>query len=189
MDSSVFNEILKDFREYRVVKEFRGEYASYVKEPKYIYGVTPFDTFKNVIDKVDVGNNALVLGSSIGWFPIYFKYHLGINVIGLDLHEMRHDFAIKTIDKYNLDGIELLLMDFNDYDLNNIDFIWMNNYTFSNDINYTKIYNRGITFVSYIKPNNIPDFYDVTIVNSKVGWSNEDIPFYILKKKENDLLT
>jgi hypothetical protein len=178
-----FDEILKELHEYRVIDEFRGEYASYVKERKYIYGTTPYQTFKGVIDNVsDVGRNVLVLGSSIGWFPIYFKHYLNVDVVGLDLHVMRHEFAKKTINKYGLNDIELQLMDFNDYDLDNVDFIWMNNYTFSDDIDYTMVYNRGITFVSYVKPNNIPDFYDINVVNGTVGWSAEPISFYILNK-------
>jgi hypothetical protein len=188
MKEEVFNQILSDLHKYKLINEFKGKYRVYNRNRKYAYGTTPYDTFKKIIDEIgDVGENALVLGSSIGWFQIYIKYYLNINVIGIDLHELRYEFAKKIIADYELDGIELFLIDFNDFDLDNIDFIWMNNYTFSDDINYDKVYDKGITFVSYVKPNYIPEYYDIKIINGKVNWSANPIPFYLLKKNENYL--
>lgn len=94
----------------------------------FIYGTTPFDTFKKVIDTTKKPKRFIVLGSSIGWQNFYWNELFPDTVtFGYDIHKPRYQFSRKMIEKYNIENTyfvndDLLLADIEDGDL-----IWENN--------------------------------------------------------------
>lgn len=121
------NNYYKDFRsEDRAFSKMNSSDGDY---SKFTYGTTPFETFKNLIDKIKKPpKRFVVLGSSIGWQCFFWNILFpDIPTIGYEIHDVRFRFSCYIADKYELNNITLYNDTLLNAEIQDGDLIWQNN--------------------------------------------------------------
>lgn len=122
---------------------------------QFTWGTTPFSTFVQMINLVDIPKRFVVFGSSIGFQCFYFRSIFSeIEIVGYDIHPSRVDFSNKILQKYNIKNCQFILDDIQNAKIESGDLIWQNNLCmdidFLDHLNFKILStNQNIQMVSY----------------------------------------
>lgn len=195
MNDTLFNKVCKDLDSYMEVHleaDQRGTQELITKgydEDDALYGSTPYATFKKVVEQVKLKpKRRIVIGVSFGRFCFYWKYLSGGDNIGFDIHHTRIAFGKNLIADYQLSGIELNVMDVNDFNSQEGDVIWSNITMCNNDFSQQLLHrllhgkqNIAIISYGYITLDEYPAYKYMDRIIAETSWIKAQ-PFHIYEK-------
>lgn len=174
--------LLKDLKNYRGGKTLveDNDFIKNQTEHKpvaYTLGSIPFDSFKKVIEEVDLEKveRIIVGGCSQGWLCFYWNsLYPEKSAIGLDIHPLRVEYGNKLIEKYNIKNVTLNLCDYKEFEFEDGDLLWLNDAVFPDSRDTSiKILEKypSLQIVSMKMPPRINGKYKAKRVEAKSEWS------------------